>query len=719
MRSRAALLSACVALGVGCELVADLEDRRVDPALYPDSGAGGASDGGGGSGGGDAAIQCFLAGTGDSAFRFTNLRAAKGAIDLCFRTGDGPWTALLGGLPSDCGVEGLEYASASVARPYPAGPVELKAVDAAADCDAAPLTSLDLVLEADRVHNVVFADPDGRPTLMAYREFEPRGLTGQARLRFMNAMAGDANIDVGLTDDDTVPATLHTVIGAGLEFGESPTPGAPSPFGQIDPDGYLLTDTFSFFFGASRTGDNSAFASMEVGATTSTLTAALFVVGRENDAIFRPQIVACNENDGDGVLATCQTSLPPPKSDVVVDVFAAELAGAFSPFEEERRPAVRDAIAQLDGDVLCVADVARAEDRDAIVAAAEDKYPYSVQMQYDESTPFTDARDSSGTVPQVPQYPPCTPTPAQPTLEQIAVAGFQCIIDNCSDTGDELGSAISVDCATAGCAEYLGQMLDGGFDHHRCLLCIEAAVNSYEPIGAYRDRCFQDPGAGWIFRGQGYLTLLSRYPFAPDSVEGFVYPSTLVRRSVMKATVEIGEGVDVYCTDFSDIYGAIVPYGGLYGKGDPSSQGWANEQLLQAQRLTEFVSSRSSGRRAIIAGALSASREYRNQQNQILVNSNQGAATLDLLEQTFRLAIAPGYIPGCTECAVNPLVGGAPPGTWSSHILLYGFDEGAVSQTERLFLQPTVQVDDGGESKLVPPSPSYGLRAVVDLGGGG
>ena len=57
-------------------------------------------------------------------------------------------------------------------------------------------------------------------------------------------------------------------------------------------------------------------------------------------------------------------------SEVTVDSFNVGLAGAFIPFESQRRTAIGAAIAQMPSDIVCLQEVWREEDKDAIVTAA-------------------------------------------------------------------------------------------------------------------------------------------------------------------------------------------------------------------------------------------------------------------------------------------------------------------------------------------------------------
>ena len=61
--------------------------------------------------------------------------------------------------------------------------------------------------------------------------------------------------------------------------------------------------------------------------------------------------------------------------DVTVDTFNVALAGAFIPFEAERRQPIADAIAASDSDILCLQEVWDQTGKEAIQVAAAEAYP--------------------------------------------------------------------------------------------------------------------------------------------------------------------------------------------------------------------------------------------------------------------------------------------------------------------------------------------------------
>jgi hypothetical protein len=78
------------------------------------------------------------------------------------------------------------------------------------------------------------------------------------------------------------------------------------------------------------------------------------------------------------VWACSESSSPRESEEVTVDSFNVALAGAFIPFEAERRQPIVDAIAAADADILCLQEVWEQSDKDLVKAGATDNYPHVV-----------------------------------------------------------------------------------------------------------------------------------------------------------------------------------------------------------------------------------------------------------------------------------------------------------------------------------------------------
>jgi hypothetical protein len=482
------------------------------------------------------------------------------------------------------------------------------------------------------------------------------------------------------------------------------------PFGAIDAQGYIAGPGYDVTFGIAKSGTSEALALV---ATPKNIYATLFAVGSTTDAAHPAQLLLCREDPTVGPFASCTRSI---KNEVVVDAYGVDLSGIVSPHEDERRSYLQAALSQLTSDVVCLTEVGRQKDKDDIVAVAKQLMNVA-SFTYDETTEPSNPADQNGNIPPPVTAPPCGSSQAQKVQ---ALGG--CVSSHCSSVpGSASGHVTDIDCVTKFCTSeytaFFGATADQG-----CLLCLQAGVDTYTPIGDFVSTCQTQAKRAYTLGGQGSVVLLSKLPFVNGSVQGYVLPSTLVRREVVKATVEIGSGtMDVYCGILGELYTVLVPYAGPYGDGASGNQGWANEQQLQAKRWLEWVGQTSTSPRVVLAGQMYASAESKNADGAIVVSGNLGAKTLALFQEAFPEALAPGYVPACTRCTINPLVnqsvlGETPPGTWLTHVFAKGPSSMHVTGTDRTFLDAIVPISDGmGGLTQVPLSRNYGIRTKISL----
>lgn len=734
MSPRVALSAALVALA-GCQVVAGIDTRTIDPryvgaAGQAGAGASGSTGGNGGAGGGNAgssasgaagasgasgASSCASGAAVAAGVRLANLVPDGAIVEFCASpAGAGVGSSMpLFHASASCPA-GLSYLEVSAPIALAPGAYDVRVVTAGAPCaSAASAVLTDVVVSKGLVTLLRAGGAGAKEELLARAEHVPGGLSSSEEIRFIHAMPGAGTLDFGSTKP-ALPSSLTAVVGTGVAFGSTlpPSPaGVTPPFGVIDAQGYIAGPGYDVTFGVTETGASDAFA---VIATPKNIYATIFAVGTAGDPARPPELLLCREDASVGPLAACTTSL---RHEVVVDAFAVDLSGIVSPHEDERRPYIEAALAKLSSDVVCLTEVGRQKDRDAIVAAA------SLQMNvatftYDETSAPGNAADLSGNVPPPPAAPAC----AGPSQSQKLKALGDCVSTHCSSVpGSAAGHVTDIDCVTQSCSGEYASFF-GAADDQACLLCLQAGVDSFTPIEEFQTRCQTVTRRAYTFGGQGSVVLLSRLPFVPGSVGGLVLPSTLVRREVVKATVQVGNGsIDVYCGILGEVYTVLVPYSGPYGDGASGPKGWANEQLLQAKRWLEWVAATSTGDRTVIAGQLYASAEHKNADGAVAVSGNLGAPTLSLFQQSFPEALAAGYVPACTRCTTNPLVndsvlGESPPGPWHTHVFAKGPPSLHVTTTERTFLEATVPIDDGkGGTITVPLSRNYGMRTRIAL----
>lgn len=676
-------------------------------------GASGGAAGGGAGGAGGAKADCAGASVVTSGVRIANLYLGSGEIDVCASTAGQGFAAArrLFHASTECPT-GLRYLEVSAPISLPPGTWDFKVVDAEAPCDGAGVALPSVVID-EHVTTLVRVGGGGvAEQLLARRERAPGGVNASEEVRFLHASPGAGALDFGSTKP-ALPSPLTVVVGTALTLGQTlpPTPpGLMPPFGVVDEQGYIGGPGYDLAMGVAPSGQTAATALINV---PKNIYATLFAVGSPGDDEHPFQMLLCREDLSVGAYASCVRSL---RKELVVDAFGVDLSGIVSPYEEERRPHVISALSKLGSDVVCLGEVGRDSDKAAIVAAAT-QLPYSLSFHYDESTPPTDPRDATGAVPPSPTAPACAGASEATAVD--ALSG--CVASHCSSVpGSKAGHVTSVDCVTKFCSgEYAAFF--GTKERQSCLLCMQAGVDSFTPIDVFVKRCSTDATRAFAFDGAGSVLLLSRLPFVDGSTAGFVFPSTLVRREAVRATVKTASGpVDVYCGILGEVYSVLVPYSGPYSQGVSGPQGWVAEQVLQAKQWLAWVDATATSERRIVAGQLYGSAEVKNSSGSVVVSGTLGATALSLFQQRFQEALASDYTPACTRCTSNPLVnqsvlGESPPGPWLTHVFSSGPPSMKVLATARTFVEPVVSISGAGGAGLVPISRNYGVRATFDL----
>lgn len=395
--------------------------------------------------------------------------------------------------------------------------------------------------------------------------------------------------------------------------------------------------------------------------------------------------------------------------EVTVDTFNVALAGAFIPFETERRGAVAAAVAAMPSDIVCLQEVWRQEDKDAIATAARARFAHSYSVRHDLASAITQEIDPmcpGGMAPPAePATPPCADMMVRPTFE----SGLACLTRNCSTMMSDMGQTTSTACASSRCLMDVVGLLTGGPNGLRCYGCLAPQLPT-ETFGSIRTACTANPRAGLAFNGQSGTMILSRYPLS--ETETVVIPGTWNRRVITRATATLPNGarLGVYCNHLSPVFeGPAFPYTGRYGCGQTGRDGWVSEQTAQARALIAYVQRREATGRAIVLGDFNTGPASRAGQPEIL---EEAPETYAVLSAAFRSGLAANYVPSCTFCPENALVTTMVP-VWIDHIFLRGFAEGAVRRTERTFTTATVTAP--GRAQPVHVSDHYGLRSVISV----
>jgi len=413
--------------------------------------------------------------------------------------------------------------------------------------------------------------------------------------------------------------------------------------------------------------------------------------------------------------------------EVKVDSFNVALAGAFIPFEAERRQPLADAIAAHDADILCLQEVWTREDKEMIRDAAAEAFPYVVFFPDNLDTVIDDPTDQQGEIPPTPTTVPCPDEVFgmdTSTMKALMDAAIDCVSANCStDPGSEDGRTTSTSCATKFCTPVITPILFGTDPQHgRCYACIapQLPTSTFREI---RESCPTVVNQELAFGGQNGVMVLSRHPLK-DS-EDWVLPGTWNRRTILKTTAELPNGaeLDTYCNHLTPIFNPasginVYPYTGQYGVGSTLPvdwpAGWQAEQELQAEKLINYVASESGERPAVILGDFNSGIAFPAQD--IVA---EGEETYQLLEAAYTPAYTAEYLgePLCTFCSTNPVTNpdNDPNATsvWIDHIFLHNLPESAVRSTARVFDDDLVPVIVDEVEIVVPLSDHFGMRSVI------
>lgn len=411
------------------------------------------------------------------------------------------------------------------------------------------------------------------------------------------------------------------------------------------------------------------------------------------------------------LLAGCGSdSAAPAAVELTVDSYNVGLAGAFIPYETERRAAVAAAVAAMPSDIVCIQEVWRQEDKDAIIAAGRARFPHTYTARHDLNTAVTQEITpmcaNGMTVPPAPTTPPCGDMAARTAFE----AGIACLTRSCSTMpGSEMGQTTSTMCATTNCFAQVASLLTSSADGLRCYGCLAPQLPT-ETFANIRTACTTNARAGLAFGGQSGTMILSKHPLS--DTETVVLPGTWNRRVITRATATLPNGarVGVYCNHLTPVFeGLAFPYTGRYGCGQTGRDGWVAEQTAQARELIAYVQRRDGAGRAIVLGDFNAGPSSRAGQPEIIETAPE---TYAILTAAFREALPSGYVPQCTFCPENALTDNTPP-EWIDHIFLRGFAADAARRAERTFTTATVTVT--GRAQPVHVSDHYGMRAVISV----
>lgn len=408
-----------------------------------------------------------------------------------------------------------------------------------------------------------------------------------------------------------------------------------------------------------------------------------------------------------GVLAGCGGDDPPASTagTITVDSLNVALAGAFIPYESERRAAVLSAVANNPADIVCLQEVWREEDKRMIRTAAQARFPHAVSAQHNQDTMVNLDLDPMCTVPPEPTTAPCAGAAVRMTFE----SGLRCLAQNCSTMpGNEMGQTTSTACARMRCFGDVSALLFGDAEGKRCYGCVAPNLPT-ETFASIRSLCTTNPRGDLAYGGQSGVMILSRHPLTNTEVK--VIPGTWNRRAILRATATIpGRGaVQVYCNHLTPVFDDVAfPYTGRHGCGMTDRAGWATEQAAQARALVSYVTQSAGNGRAIILGDFNTGPDVAGAQP----ITGEAPDTYVYLRSQLTPALPANHQAFCTYCRENPITG-ATDSVWIDHIFLRGFPAGATRSFARTYADTPVTVT--GTPNRVPISDHYGVRAVVSL----
>ncbi len=419
-------------------------------------------------------------------------------------------------------------------------------------------------------------------------------------------------------------------------------------------------------------------------------------------------LVGCGSEAGDN---TASSPLP-----VRFGAISLVLDGAFAPYLAERTAVAPDTVGGFPADVLCVSQVMRQEDKQAIAQAAALEFPFSGWVPTDLDSQPDDPRTQDGSVPALPTTPPC----GTADLSTKADAVLDCIKAQCSTVpGSEEGRMSEGSCAVQKCTGSFSQLLFGNSDSKRCFSCLLYTGMS-ERIKDIRSACENDARAGFTFQGGNGLLILSRFPLS--DVRAWVLPSTSWREILLSATLSPPgvSPVDVHCLTLQGPHSsATQPYTGVYANGATGDDAWFAESKLQAQRVVEHLSAQSGARPTVIWGDYYVGPDVTGEDGPPLTGVVPEA--FSILAGAFREAVSQGYAPVCTTCGENPINGGRAdlPGAWTAHVQTLNVPTDAVASTSR-FGEDLIAHGDKPDTSpaqtiAIPVSPRYGLVSTIVL----
>jgi endonuclease/exonuclease/phosphatase family metal-dependent hydrolase len=339
------------------------------------------------------------------------------------------------------------------------------------------------------------------------------------------------------------------------------------------------------------------------------------------------------------------------------------LAYGYVPLADERREHILDALKDLDDHVICLQEVWRVEDQEAVRAVLEES-GYTVHI-------YQTVGGQGG----------CTDEEVAPMLACVEE-------NNCEDDPDDL-----VTCVTTHCAEELAGLSSG------CLGCL--TVDLTRTIGQMMTNCIENDDANaFAFGGHNGLVLASKDPGTQFTQGDF--EASLTWRSYISAQIPKLEGCDppldiVVCTHLtSDL--SNVPYTGTFGS-------YAAEN---AQQIDQMLAEIPQDEHVIIMGDFNTGPD-----------STLGNTSAELSENFAKLTDAgwiSAFLGDCTWCPdENDLLNDGAPDHVIDHVMLNTPVQGKASWIGTRIMDDGLGVPGPDNSVLdAHLSDHFGVRVTFD-----
>ncbi len=667
---------------VGCQSFAKLDDRTADP---PPPGL------------------CALPTAGDAQLRIANFVPTDATVDFCIKpAGAASYShPVLRNAGSEAACQdGLAYKKVTAPFAVASGTIDVKVVAAGAGgCEQTALAeSLSVVVPAGSVTQLVHAGGNGEaPRVVVLREGGP---ASNLKVRFVNLIGGIGPLNFGLASAARVPTTMSVNVAADpIPFGATLPASAKALTGSIDELSYLSIQATGLFFGASKVGDKNAVVAIGPGRINGKFD--LYAIGDPTNIRFPPRAMLCDEAATASLFVTCiESDLP----SISFELYGTALYGLYAKRAAERRPVLAREVAKSDTDVLCLIDVWRKEDRQLFKdeIAKTGQFPYIATFDSNADTPISDPRDKDGKLP-----PAVTPVSSCGDNAALANTMINCLSNKCttsSTPGDDAGGLNTGDCVSSECISEVVPLATGDLKQQGCFACVVFDAIAYKTYGEVKADCFNPAGGGTYFDGQNGNMILSKFPLS--NVEGYVLPAVGQKRVIVSASVEYeaGKSIDVHCGVLDGILESPFNYNGPYSTAH-DRQGYADEQALQAQRVTEWVKKRSGSKPAIVAVGIGSSIADLATGIQDL-----NPATPSALLGSFVSAEASDWTPKCTVCGAENNLCDKSQNYWEHRIFLHNIVKDAVVSSERRYMDPIVPV---ANSAPVPMSENFAYRVKV------